>query len=106
LQNGSKLTGEFVWEPFLLAERLEKAGAAVKYSSTTRSPIATGFAIQSAIAFTDNYGLGIANFVYNVAHQQFDRILVCTETPAESIDAQLLKALAEVAPVVEIVTYE
>ncbi|MCV5163769.1 hypothetical protein OFB65_25810, partial [Escherichia coli] len=26
--------------------------------------------------------------------------------PAESIDTQLLKALAEVAPVVEIVTYE
>lgn len=45
-------------------------------------------------------------FVYNVAHQQFDRILVCTETPAESIDTQLLKALAEVAAVVEIVTYE
>ncbi|EEI6648212.1 hypothetical protein GJ091_22340 [Salmonella enterica] len=42
----------------------------------------------------------------HVAHQQFDRILVCTETPAESIDTQLLKALAEVAPVVEIVTYE
>ncbi len=62
--------------------------------------------IESAISFTDNYGLGIPNFVYNVAHQQFDRILVCTETPAESIDTQLLNALAEVAPVVEIVTYE
>ncbi|EFK3571758.1 adenine/guanine phosphoribosyltransferase, partial [Escherichia coli] len=99
-------TGEFVWEPFLLAERLEAAGAQAFYGSTTRSPIAVGYAIKSAISFTDNYGLGIPNFVYNVAHQQFDRILVCTETPAESIDTQLLKALAEVAPVVEIVTYE
>lgn len=99
-------TGEFVWEPFLLAERLEAAGAQAFYGSTTRSPIAVGYAIESAISFTDNYGLGIPNFVYNVAHQQFDRILVCTETPAESIDTQLLKALAEVAPVVEIVTYE
>ncbi|ONF77430.1 adenine/guanine phosphoribosyltransferase [Salmonella enterica subsp. enterica serovar Typhimurium] len=99
-------TGEFVWEPFLLAERLEAAGAQALYGSTTRSPIAVGYAIESAISFTDNYGLGIPNFVYNVAHQQFDRILVCTETPAESIDTQLLKALAEVAPVVEIVTYE
>jgi hypothetical protein len=88
LQNGSKLPGQAF------------------YGSTTRSPIAVGYAIESAISFTDNYGLGIPNFVYNVAHQQFDRILVCTETPAESIDAQLLKALAEVAPVVEIVTYE
>lgn len=99
-------TGEFVWEPFLLAERLEAAGAQALYGSTTRSPIAVGYAIESAISFTDNYGLGIPNFVYNVAHQQFDRILVCTETPAESIDTQLLKALAEVAAVVEIVTYE
>ncbi|HKS34340.1 MAG TPA: phosphoribosyltransferase domain-containing protein [Enterobacteriaceae bacterium] len=99
-------SGEFVWEPFLLAERLEAQGATVLYSSTTRSPIATGFAIQSAIAFTDNYGLGIPNFVYNVAHQQFDRILLCTETPASSWDTLLLNALAKVAPAVEIVTYE
>ena len=99
-------TSEFVWEPFLLAERLENAGAEVKYSSTTRSPIATGFAIQSAIAFTDNYGLGIANFVYNVAHQQFDRILLCAETPAASIDTALLDALRQVAPRVEVISYE
>ncbi|XTZ40427.1 phosphoribosyltransferase domain-containing protein [Salmonella enterica] len=99
-------TGEFVWEPFLLAERLEREGACVLYSSTTRSPIAMGYAIQSAIAFTDNYGLGIPNFVYNVAHQQFDRVLLCIETPAESIDGLLLAALADIAPVVEIVTYE
>lgn len=99
-------TGEFVWEPYLLAERLEAQAACVRYSSTTRSPIATGFAIQSSIAFTDNYGLGIPNFVYNVAHQRFDRILLCTETPAQSVDRQLLNALSEVAPAVEIVTYE
>lgn len=67
-----------IWEPFLLAERLEAAGAKAFYGSTTRSPIAVGYAIESAISFTDNYGLGIPNFVYNVAHQQFDRILVCT----------------------------
>ena len=99
-------SGEFVWEPFLLAERLEKFGAAVRYSSTTRSPIAVGFAIQSAIAFTDNYGLGIANFVYNVAHQQFDRILLCIETPADSIDPLLIAALHKVAPRVEVICYE
>ncbi|AHG20369.1 adenine/guanine phosphoribosyltransferase [Chania multitudinisentens RB-25] len=99
-------SSEFVWEPFLLAERLEKQGADVKYSSTTRSPIATGFAIQSAIAFTDNYGLGIPNFVYNVAHQRFDRVLLCTETPAESVDPILIEALQHIAPRVEVITYE
>lgn len=99
-------SGEFVWEPFLLAERLEAQGASVLYSSTTRSPIAPGFAIQSAISFEDNYGLGIPNFVYNVAHQQFDRILLCVETPADSVDNQLLKALTDVARVVEVICYE
>ncbi|MCG8707266.1 phosphoribosyltransferase domain-containing protein [Brenneria sp. 4F2] len=99
-------SGEFVWEPLLLAERLEMEGAEVRFSCTTRSPISTGFAIESVIAFTDNYGLGIPNFVYNVAHQQFDRILLCIETPAESVDPALLYALKAVAPVVEVIVYE
>jgi len=109
-QPGEKIlvlgSSEFVWEPFLLAERLAAQGAEVKYSSTTRSPIATGFAIESAIAFGDNYGLGIANFVYNVAHQQFDRILLCIETPVDSVDPLLTTALAKVAPQVEVISYE
>lgn len=109
-QPGEKIlvlgSSEFVWEPFLLAERLAAQGAEVKYSSTTRSPIATGFAIESAIAFGDNYGLGIANFVYNVAHQQFHRILLCIETPVDSVDPLLTTALARVAPQVEVISYE
>ena len=99
-------TSEFVWEPFLLAERLAAQGAEVKYSSVTRSPIAVGFAIESAIAFSDNYGLGIANFVYNVAHQRFDRVLLCVETPAHSVDPLLTAALAKVAAQVEVICYE
>ncbi|SLM64197.1 MULTISPECIES: phosphoribosyltransferase domain-containing protein [Dickeya] len=99
-------SGEFVWEPLLLAERLETQGAEVRFSCTTRSPISVGFAIKSAIAFTDNYGLGIPNFVYNVAHQQFDRVLLCIETPAESVDPALLAALNAVAPLVEVIVYE
>lgn len=99
-------TGEFVWEPFMLAERLEANGAQVSFSSTTRSPIAVGHAIKSAITFMDNYGLGIANFAYNIAHQQFDRLLLCIETSADSVDGQLLHALSDIAPMLEIITYE
>ena len=43
---------------FLLAEYLQQ-GADVKFSAIARSPIAVGHAIQSALAFSDNYGLGI-----------------------------------------------
>ncbi|MBD2814537.1 phosphoribosyltransferase domain-containing protein [Xenorhabdus sp. Flor] len=99
-------SSEFVWQPFLLAERLEQEGASVKFGSTTRSPISCGHAIQSVMAFTDNYGLGIPNFLYNVAHQQFDRILLCLETPKTSVDPALIVQLSLVAPAVEIVTYD
>lgn len=96
-------SGEFVWEPFLLAERLEALGADVKFSALTRSPIAPGGAIESVISFTDNYGLGIPNYLYNVAHQSFDRILLCTETDPTGVDPQLLRALARVAPLTEVI---
>ncbi|PCE29955.1 phosphoribosyltransferase domain-containing protein [Burkholderia ubonensis] len=86
-------TGEFVWRPFLLAERLKRAGADVHFSSTTRSPIAVGHAIEHALAFPDNYGLGIPNFLYNVKPGQFDRVLICTETPAQALPAELVEAL-------------
>ena len=86
-------TSEFVWRPFLLAERLEKAGADVHFSSTSRSPIALGHAIDHALSFSDNYGLGIPNFLYNVAPGQFDRVLICSETPAAAVDPALVSAL-------------
>lgn len=86
-------TSEFVWPPFLLAERLEQAGADVHFSATSRSPIAVGHAIGHALSFSDNYGLGIPNFLYNVAPGQFDRVLICSETPAAALDPALLNAL-------------
>ncbi|MDO7929029.1 phosphoribosyltransferase domain-containing protein [Pseudomonas sp. KFB-139] len=86
-------TSEFVWRPFLLAERLEKAGADVHFSSTSRSPIALGHAIDHALSFSDNYGLGIPNFLYNVRPGQFDRVLICTETPQQAVPAELVEAL-------------
>lgn len=86
-------TSEFVWRPFLLAERLEREGADVHFSSTSRSPIALGHAIGHALSFSDNYGLGIPNFLYNVAPGQFDRVLICSETPAAAVDAALVRSL-------------
>ncbi|EQA7387268.1 TRSP domain-containing protein, partial [Enterobacter hormaechei] len=82
-----------VWRPFLLAERLERAGVDVHFSSTTRSPIALGHAIEHALSFSDNYGLGIPNFLYNVKPGQFDRVLICSETPEQAAPAELVAAL-------------
>ena len=86
-------TNEFVWRPFLLAERLEKAGVEVYFSSTTRSPIALSHEIKDVLAFGDNYGLGIPNFLYNVGPGQFDRVFICTETDPAAVDSKLLNAL-------------
>lgn len=86
-------TGEFVWRPFLLAERLERAGVDVRFSSTTRSPIAHGHAIEHVLSFADNYGLGMPNYLYNVRPGQFDRVLLCSETPACAVSQELQDVL-------------
>ena len=88
-------SNEFVWLPFLLAEWLEKqvekqrdnkAQNIVKFSALTRSPIAKGEAIKHMLSFTDSYGLGMTNFVYNVNADEWDLIVLCIETPADSVD--------------------
>lgn len=93
-------SNEFVWLPFLLAEWLEAQAnsrapnqsakstttTTVKFSALTRSPIALGAAITTMLSFTDNYGLGMTNFVYNVNPADWDLIVLCIETPATSVD--------------------
>lgn len=96
-QHGEKFlvlgTGEFAYPPFLLAEALELAGFNVFYQSTTRSPIMTGLAIGCRIDHTDNYGDGIPNFLYNARREDYDRVLICHETPEGSVDDALVRAL-------------
>ena len=85
-------SNEFVWLPFLLAQWLEQNTRAnhverdIKFSALTRSPIALGGAITTMMSFTDNYGLGLTNFVYNVDSKDWDLIILCVETPVDSVD--------------------
>ena len=87
-------SNEFVWIPLLLAEWLESETQAnntnnsttVKFSALTRSPIALGGAISTMLSFSDNYGLGMTNFVYNVEPSDWDLIVLCVETAADSVD--------------------
>lgn len=94
-------SGEYAWIPFLIAEQLEKLGAQAYFSSTTRSPIAFGHAIQHILAFKDNYGLNMNNYAYNVDYQNYDRILLVIETAKDSVDPTLIAQL----PNVEIISY-
>ena len=95
-------SGEFSWIPFLIAEQLEQQGAETYFSSTTRSPIMQGHAIESICSFTDNYGLNIPNFAYNVKHQNFDRVLLVIETEKDSVDPSLFEQIKNL----EVVSYE
>lgn len=95
-------SGEFTWIPFLIAEQLEQQGAETYYSSTTRSPIMQGHAIQSICRFQDNYGLNIQNFAYNVKHQNFDRVLLVIETAQDSVDPSLFEQIKNL----EVISYE
>lgn len=87
-------SNEFVWLPFLLAEWLETHAQQqdsattpmVKFSALTRSPIALGGAITTMLSFSDNYGLGMTNFAYNVEPNEWDLIVLCVETAADSVD--------------------
>ncbi|MCG3884460.1 phosphoribosyltransferase domain-containing protein [Photobacterium leiognathi] len=99
-------TGEFLFPAFKAAEKMECQGANVQFSSTTRSPISNGLAIESSIAFTDNYGLGIPNYCYNVSHKNYDRIIICTETEPSFIDVQLIDTLEKISNKVEIAYYD
>ncbi|HAV35665.1 MAG TPA: hypothetical protein DCX52_04780 [Massilia sp.] len=74
-------TGEFMHASTLLGAALEAHGLDVVVQSTTRSPILTWGAVGHALSFPDNYGEGIANFLYNVAPGQYAHVLVCHETP-------------------------
>lgn len=75
-------TGEFMHPPFLLARALEARGIDVRVQSTTRSPVLEWGAIGSRLAFADNYGEGIANYLYNVLPGQYAHVFICHETPA------------------------
>ena len=88
-------SNEFVWLPFLLAQWLETesdklnddTASMVNFSALTRSPIALGGAITTMLSFSDNYGLGMTNFAYNVEPSDWDLIVLCIETSADSVDA-------------------
>lgn len=99
-------TEEFVWPPFLLAERLEKEGADVQFCATTRSPLAQGFAVSSVFTFEDNYGQGIPHFIYNIGHRRYDRIIICAETPVGSLSTSLISKLRSISDTVECLYYE
>ncbi|MES2259795.1 MAG: phosphoribosyltransferase domain-containing protein [Pseudomonadota bacterium] len=96
-------TGEFMHPAYLLGAALAREGLDVVIQSSTRSPILTWGAVSAALTFPDNYGEGVANFIYNVTPGQYEHVLICHETPpnaalfqfARALDARLFHFLSE-----------
>ncbi len=86
-------TGEFMHPAFLLARALEQAGLNVMVQATTRSPILSWGAVGSRLQFPDNYGEGIANYLYNVTPGQYQHVLICHETDGNAALYQLARTL-------------
>lgn len=86
-------TGEFTYPPYRLALEMAHQGHSVHMSSITRSPVHIGGAIGSALSFHDNYGAGVPNFLYNVAPEPGQTVIICCETGADSVDPALVRAL-------------
>jgi hypothetical protein len=73
-------TGEFGYQPLLLAAALEEQGATAWVQATTRSPVLPGGAISHARRFPALTGEGYTEFLYNVPDDHpYDRVIVCGE---------------------------
>jgi hypothetical protein len=96
-------TGEFMHPSYLLGAALERLGVNVVVQSSTRSPILKWGSVGAALAFADNYGEGVTNFLYNVSPGQYDHVFICHETApcpalhqlAEVFNARLFHFLTE-----------
>jgi len=86
-------TGEFTYLPFRLAERLAAEGHDVVVQATSRSPARLGAAMTDKLCFSDNYGTGVPNYLYNADPADGRVNWIAHETGAETIDPALVAAL-------------
>ena len=82
--------GEYLFEPFLYAEKLEKLGFNTFYQSTTRSPILLGDCIKKKESFFD-LGSKFENYIYNLDLDSY--IIICCETKKAEEENGLFSSL-------------
>lgn len=73
-------TGEYVWQPFRVAEMLEEGGYQASFLATTRSPVLLGETITRKAIFPDHYGIGVPMYLHNVDPQAWGRIVLLNES--------------------------
>lgn len=88
-------SGEHVWQPFLYAEALCQEGIDTGFVATTRSPIMPGPVIRHKITFPDHFGIGLDMYLHNVNPDDWDRIVLFTETEASGVPEALRQGLGK-----------
>ncbi len=91
-------TGELHYPAFRFAERLEARGIHARFCTTTRAPVLIGHEIRSVIDVGDCYRDPIPGYLYNCDPGDWDRIVLCHETPADCIPPRL-RVLPGLVPV-------
>ena len=74
-------TGEFTYRLSSSPSGSSAEGHDVVVQAASRSPVQVGGPIASALRFRDNYGAGVANYLYNAAPGDGRRTIICHETP-------------------------
>ena len=88
-QPGEKLlllgSGEYMYRPYRAALHLAAQGAEVRFMATTRSPALLYGPLGPRLDFTDAYGEGTPNYLYDPQPQRYDRVLLLHETPTAPV---------------------
>ena len=83
-------TGEFTYQPFLIAERLQEQGFDVTYQSTGRSPMYEGCGVIAKKSYYDKDHQ--ANFyLYNIDSKR--QQIICYETERQYLNCGLRKSI-------------
>lgn len=101
-------TEEFIYIPLKIASYLK---GDIYYKSTTRSPIypcdGDVYPIKSGISFESFYNCGVRNYVYNIAEEKYDTILIFVEKYNNDVSASdLYKKLERLCPNVRVIDFE
>lgn len=90
-------SNEFMYIPFLFAEFLHnhltnnELRTEILYQSTGHSPLLIGNDIKEKVCFKDNYDDGMNNYLYNCKPENYDEIILFSEThPSQNKHFEIL----------------
>lgn len=85
--------GEYMYPPYLLAHYLTTLGVDAYFCATTRSPIKVWGDIRHRHCWSDPYGEGVNNYLYNYHREKYDDVWLISELPSNNVLRDTAKQL-------------